>query len=150
VRWSKLKQHTESMFADGVRGRVHLYTTHYRGGMSTTHGYERRSWITIDGKPIINMHRHMCVDGVYADHDEERFKIGIFTDWDMQWATRQYLTMSIDDVLATDNTLIRAFGMLDRRLGHRRLVAINSAAEVPLVARLLRFRRDIVGGTARA
>jgi hypothetical protein len=138
------------MFADGVRGRVQLYTTHYRGGVSFIHGFERRSWITVDGKPIINMHRHLCVNGVYADYDPERFKIGIFTDWDLPQAAWQYLTMSIDDAFATENTLIRALGVLDRRLGRRRLVALDPSAEIPLVAQLLRFRFRVAGMAAGA
>src|SRR3712207_6620013 len=98
MRWSQLKHRIESMFADGVRGRVQLYTTHYRGGVSRIHGFERHSWITVDGKPIVNMHRHQSADGVYPDHgDPRRFKIGIYTYWDLPVAAWEYLNLSIDD-----------------------------------------------------
>ena len=36
-----------------------------------------------------------------------------------------YLLLSIDDILASENVLIRAIGMLDRRLGKRRLRGLD-------------------------
>lgn len=137
------------MFADGVRGRVQLYTTHYRGGFSGIHGFERHSWITVDGRPIINMHRHYYVDGVLPDYgDPRRFQMGLFSWWDLPRSAFDYLNLSIDDVMTSDNTLIRAFGVLDRRLGRRRLAALDPTSEIPLVAELLRFRLAVTGTAA--
>ena len=151
MRWSQLKHRTESMFADGVRGRVQLYTTHYRGGFSFINGVERHSWITIDGRPIVNMHRHYYVDGVRPDYgDPRRFQLGLFSWWDLPAAAQEYLSMSIGDALATENTLIRGFAVLDRRLGRRRLATLDPAKEIPLVAELLRFRLQVVGMAAGA
>ena len=139
------------MFVDGVRGRVQLYTTHYRGGFSVINGFERHSWITIDGKPIVNMHRHQYVDGVYPDYgDPRRFKMGLFSWWDLPRAAFDYLNMSIDDALVTENTVIRAIAMLDRRLGRRRLILLDPEFEIPLVAQLLRFRLEVAGLSAQA
>ncbi|HLL90708.1 MAG TPA: hypothetical protein VK324_15510 [Tepidisphaeraceae bacterium] len=146
MRWSQLKRRTESMFADRVRGRVQLYTTHYRGGESMIHGFERRSWITIDGRPIINMHRHQCRDGVYADSDDpRRLQMGLIGWWDLPVAAWQYLNMSIDDAMASENTMIRALAVLDRRFGRRHLIALDPSSEIPLVAELLRFRLSVAG-----
>jgi len=146
MRWSQLKHRTESMFADGVRGRVRLYTAHYRGGFSFIHGVERHSWITVDGRPIVNMHRHQYVDGVSSDYgDPRRFGMGLYTWWDLPAAAWEYLTLSIDDAMATQKTVIRAFAVLDRRLGRRRLVTLDPSSEVPLVATLLRFRLEVAG-----
>lgn len=151
MKWSKLKHRTESMFADSVRGRVQLFTTQYRGGESIINGFERRSWITIDGKPIVNMHRFLHDGDVYADHgDPRRFEIGLFTWWDLPAAAFEYIHMSVDEALATENTLIRAFAMLDRRLGRRRLKLLNPEVEIPLVAQLLRFRLEVASVSAVA
>ena len=150
MKWSQLKHRTESMFADGIRGRVQLYTTHYRGGPSVINGFERHSWITIDGKPIVNMHRHQYVDGIYPDFgDPRRFEIGLFSWWDLPRAAFDYLNMSIDEAMATENTVIRALAVLDRRLGRRRLVLLDPATEIPLVAELLRFRLHVAGVRSR-
>ena len=151
MRWSQLKHRVESLFADGVRGRVQLYTTHYRGGVSIINGFEHRSWITIDGKPIVNMHRHYYVDGVYPDFgDPRRFEMGLFTWWDLPRAAFDYLNMSIHEAMTTDNTMIRSFAVLDRRLGRRRLTRLDPALEIPLVAELLRFRLEVAGLSAQA
>ena len=151
MRWSQLKHRVESMFADGVRGRVQLYTTHFRGGPSRIHGFERRSWITVDGKPVVNMHRHQAVHGIYPDHgDPRRFEIGIYTYWDLPAAAWQYLNMSIDDAMSSDNTVVRALAVLDKRLGRRRFSTLDPSLQTPLVATLLRFRLQVAGVAAQA
>ena len=151
MRWSQLKHRVESMFADGVRGRVQLYTTHYRGGSSRIHGFERHSWITIDSKPVVNMHRHQSAAGIYPDHgDPRRFEIGVYTWWDLPAAAWEYLNMSIDDAMASENTVIRALAVLDKRLGRRRLVTFDPSSETPLVSTLLRFRLQAAGLAAQA
>ena len=146
MRWSKLKQLAEARFADGVRGRVELWTTRYNYQFSVLNGPETRGWITIDGREIINMHRHLSVNGVHT-WDERRFAVGIYDSWDLKAAAEKMLTLSIGDTFATPDTLVRALAMLDRRAGRRRLAEFNPAAEVPLVATLLAFRRQ---ATARA
>src|SRR3712207_1564503 len=98
MQWSQLKHRGESRFAEGVRGRVQLYTTHYRGGSSRIHGFRRHSWITIDGKPIVNMHRPQSVHGISPDQGvPRRFDLGIYTWWDLPVAAWEYLNLSIDD-----------------------------------------------------
>ncbi|MBW3599575.1 MAG: hypothetical protein KY475_20175 [Planctomycetes bacterium] len=137
MRWSKLKQQVESMFADGVRGRVALWTTRYE----KAHDRFGRSWITVDGREIVNMSNYLpCGDSV-ADGNPGRFAAGVFAGYDLPSAMRQYLTLSIDDAIASSNPLIRALAVLDRRAGERRLARIDPASEVPLVRELLALRR---------
>src|SRR4051812_28421733 len=50
MKWSKLKQQVESMFAESVRGRVALWTTRYE----KAHDRFGRSWITVDGREIVS------------------------------------------------------------------------------------------------
>ena len=56
---------------------------------------------------------------------------------------RSILRAVIDQAMATKNTMIRGLAMLDRRLGRRRLVSLDPAAEIPLVGELLRFRLEV-------
>ena len=56
-----------------------------------------------------------------------------------------YLHLSIDDILASENVLIRAIGMLDRRLGKRRLPALAGSVNHPLVRLLYVFRCEAEG-----
>ena len=141
MRWSKLKHLTESRFADGVRGRVALHTTRYRYRLSMIHN-EARSWITIDGREIINMTRWNEVDRRGVEYvGDRRFEVGVFHAYDLEMACEEMLTLPIEDALASPNPLVRALAVLDRRAGRRRLAGIDGDGEIPPVAELLAFRR---------
>jgi hypothetical protein len=58
-----------------------------------------------------------------------------------------YCEASIEENLGSRNVLARGLAMLDRRLGKRRIVALNMAGEHPLVAELHRVRLDSIGRT---
>jgi hypothetical protein len=146
MRWSKLKQQVEAMFAEGVRGRVELRTTRY----AKAHDRFGRSWITVDGHEVANMSNYLpCGDSV-ADGNSARFEVGVFTGYDLPLAMREYLALSIDAAIASPNPLIRALAVLDRRAGERRLRRINPAKEVLLVRELLAVRRLVRGDPATA
>jgi hypothetical protein len=146
MRWSKLKQQVEAMFAEGVRGRVELRTTRYE----KAHDRFGRSWITVDGREIANMSNYLgCGDSI-ADGNPTRFDAGVFAAYDLPMAMREYLTLSIDKAIASPNPLIRALAVLDRRAGERRLARIDPAKEVPIVRELLTVRRGVRGGPAAA
>ena len=133
MRWSKLKQRVEAMFADGVRGRVELRTTRYE----KAHDRFGRSWITVDGREVANMSNYLACGDSVADGNRDRFDAGVFAGYDLPSAMREYLTLSIDTALTSPNPLIRALGVLDRRAGERRLARIDPAKEVPIVKKLL-------------
>ena len=146
MRWSKLKQQVEAMFADGVRGRVQLRTTRYE----KAHDRFGRSWITVDGREVANMSNYLpCGDSV-ADGNPRRFDVGVFAGYDLPLAMREYLTLSIDRAIASPNPLIRALAVLDRRAGEGRLGRVDAAAEVPLVRELLALRRSVRDDPAAA
>jgi len=159
MQWSKLKRNVEGFFADSVKGRVSLHTTRYR----TMHDHEGRSWITLDGKEIINMvHLWKWLDEVdkraasiagepdvknwqkYAECKEEAEKElqdeSIFWQCHLGSAMHDYQSLSADEILTSENPIIRAIGMLDRRIGIRRLKKIDIKSEHPLVAATYIFR----------
>ena len=51
-----------------------------------------------------------------------------------------YCETSIDDNLVSPNVLARGLSMIDRRTGRRRLAALDTSGEHPLVAALHRLR----------
>ena len=146
MRWSKLKQQVEAMFADGVRGRVELRTTRYE----KAHDRFGRSWITVDGREVANMSNYLACGDSIADGNPDRFEAGVFAGYDLPLAMREYLALSIDAAIASPNPLIRALAVLDRRAGERRLARIDPAEEVPLVRELLAVRRGVRGNPAAA
>jgi hypothetical protein len=163
MNWSRLKSQVESRFSDKVKGRVELRSTRYR----RAHDQDGRAWITIDKKEIINMstvrawglafwaaYHYSRVehpndpDAGHRGWDpakENLHKQSIFWQTDLGQAMFDYLNLSMREILASDNILIRALGMLDARLGKRRALALDVENEHPLVRRLHAFRCEAEG-----
>lgn len=139
MKWSKLKQQVESMFAESVRGRVELWTTRYE----KAHDRFGRSWIIVDGREVANMSNYLQFGDLSADGNPARLDAGVFAAYDLPLAMREYLTLSIDAAIASTNPLIRALAVLDRRAGGRRLARIDLAKEVSIVRELLAVRHGV-------
>lgn len=157
MQWSRLRRNVEALFADSVRGRVRLHSTRYR----TTHDEDGRSWITLDGKELVNMVHLFRFREEAAIRAEERAGAGAsreellaqrdafehelreenyFMQSDLGHAMHDYQSLSATQALASPNPIIRALAMLDRRVGRRRLRAIDVTDEHPLVRALHQFR----------
>lgn len=146
MQWSQLRKRVEGMFADSVKGRVALRSTGYH----KSHDEEGRYWITVDDEEVANMPRwYDWALKQYVDRSDlpQAFAdyVSLFAKDNLGWAMRQYLTMSIDDVLRSENVLIQALGMLDRRVGKRRLRALTTTDSHPLVRAFHRFRCEAEG-----
>ena len=148
MRWSKLRTRVEEFFADSVKGRVGLHSTRYGGSSG-------RDWITLDGQELVNMphwyswhvwrRRKALADG--EDQDKLSDYESLFQYGSLGESLFDYLTMPIDGILGSPNILIRALGMLDRRVGKRRLKTLVDDNAHPLVRLLHRFRCDAEGVT---
>ncbi|MBM4429543.1 MAG: hypothetical protein FJ026_04235 [Chloroflexi bacterium] len=135
-RWSKLKRDVESLFADSVKGRVALHATHYGPDRWL---YDFREWIAIDGQEVMTTvpaRRWLCAGGDRRELAQESF----FEQGELVSAMHEYLSMSIGEIIRSENVIIRALGMLDGRLGKRRLRALDVSNEPKLVQLLYAFR----------
>jgi hypothetical protein len=170
MQWSKLKTRVEAYFAPAVAGRVELRTTNYRH----VHDGMGRGWITIDGREIHNfctlrhwIERNALAAGIreangatdwtdpaqasaYYEAGAQTMEIlekrGILCQGGFESALASYLTLSVDDALASDYLVHRALAVLDARLGKRRLRSIELRGdEQPLVRELLDFRCEAEG-----
>lgn len=162
MRWSRLKRNVESFFADSVKGRVGLHSTRYR----TMHDHDGRAWITLDGEEMVNMVHvwkwlslvdqratSLAGESVRWYHDDPHVRAteaqleeeSIFTQSHLGGAMHEYQSLSIADILASDNPIIRAIGMLDRRVGIRRLRKIDVLREHALVRATHVFRCQAEG-----
>jgi hypothetical protein len=166
TQWSKLKKRVETLFAPAVAGRVELRITHYR----TAHDWEGRGWLTIDGSEVYNFctlryylefnklaEELREANGAtdfrvpeqrprYHEAGDEALAIlekrGIVSEKSFERSVQEYPSLSLDEALASDDFVHRAFAMLDRRLGQRRLAALDPGPEEhPLVRQLLDFRK---------
>jgi hypothetical protein len=164
MEWSQLKKRIEERFAPAVQGRVELRQTRYH----KAHDQLGRAWITLDGEEIINMCEFKFefehwkeasrlreaggstdfrdpqqAPGYYRAWDQAVEILNgksIFSRWDFHRSLLAYLNLSIDDIRSSPNTLIRAIGMLDARIGKRRLRKLDMTHEHDLVKRLYTFR----------
>jgi hypothetical protein len=170
MQWSKLKARVEAFFAPSMSGRVELRTTRYRH----VHDGEGRGWITIDGIEVYNFctlkywvewnalsaelrQAHGATDlrdpeqrRAYHDAGREAEQIlaerGILSQGWFETSLAEYLTLALDDALASDDLVHRALAVLDGRLGKRRLQSFPLRAdESPLVRRLLDLRCEVEG-----
>lgn len=154
MKWSKLKQNIEEKFADSLKGRLCLYATRYTIGSH----WMARGWITLDGKEIAafstpdNYNKYgwdtPALDNRVPEAERtegEAVEKGEFSRYEFFDACWEYLNINIDDALKSDNPIIKAFAVLDRRTGKRRLKLIDKDAEHPLVGKLLELRSGIEG-----
>ncbi|MCW3783140.1 SF0329 family protein [Defluviimonas salinarum] len=169
MKWSKLKQRIEDCFADSVRGRVEVWTTRYRHA----HDAVGEGWITVDKMRVHSMGTLTYWKKLYTgsaklqaewdrQHPEESAHIGgclaandeteimlestaAISLCNFNDALFEYLNLSIDQILNSDKTIIRALGMFDRRLGKRRLRALDMNSEQELVRRFFGIRCEAEG-----
>jgi hypothetical protein len=150
MQWSKLRIRVEELLADSVKGRVGLHSTRYRH----VHDGDGRDWITLDGQELVNMphwyrwtvrHGVNCEAAVGTNSEKLPDYDSLFRFGGLGRAMFEYLTLSIDDILISQNVLIRAIGMLDRRVGKRRLKGLVDENAHPLIGFFHRFRCDAEG-----
>ena len=153
IKWSKVKKLVENSFAESVRKRVKIYSTHYQCSCG-------RGWITIDGKELVDFSTmlsgnvygyvyHETTKTVCAKHsavkDEERtpnklIEDGEFSRFDLHIACWDYLHQIVKDSLESENPLIKSLAVLNAKVGKRRLIEIAKQNLHPLTRALLDFR----------
>lgn len=106
MQWSKLKQRIESNFAESVKGRVEVHSTRYRWGDE-----EGRGWFTVDKAEVFN-----------ACTYQKRANDQGFSQADFYTALEQFLNVSIEDAVVSDNSIVQALAVIDRRVGKRQLL----------------------------
>lgn len=174
MRWSQIKKRIEGTFADSVKGRVEVFVTRYHhahdgageawiviDGESVAVMGEIAYW-----KHLSTLKAQMWRDAggpekpnwrdpaqralgwrTFDAAQEETRADEVFSDAHVKEALFAYLNLGIDEILNSDNAIIRAFGMLDRRFGKRRLAALDAKKETALLRRLHAFRCEAEGVT---
>jgi len=153
MRWSKVKKLVESSFAESVKSRIQIYSTHYQCSCG-------RGWITLDGKELVDLSTmlsamiyrcvyHETTNIPYPKHpavlDNERtpnklVEDGEFSRFDLHIACWDYLHQSIKDSLESKNPLIKSLAVLSAKVGRGRLSEIAKQDLHPLTRALLDFR----------
>ncbi|MFD2442647.1 nonribosomal peptide synthetase [Bacillus sp. CGMCC 1.16607] len=80
------------------------------------------------------------------DAEEILIKQSIFESYHLFAPFMKYSSLSIEDVLKSENIIIRAFSMLDKRLGKRRLKELNLPEGThPLILEFYHIRCSVDG-----
>ena len=124
MQWSKLKSRVTDLIRPDLAGRIDFHITSYR----KSHDGADKVWITIDRErvfscdhyPYERSERQAYDDGLNGAELKE-FLRGeeLHNPEDFGNSMREYLDLSIEEAKTSSDPLIRAFAIVDRRLGKR-------------------------------
>ena len=155
MRWSKLKKLVEDTFAESVKGRVHIYSTHYQCSCG-------RGWITVDGEELVDLSTMLsgliyrcqyheatktdCVTHAAVPDDDRNpsnlVEPGEFSRFDLHEACWEYIHSNLNDSLSSCNPLIVALAVLNAKVGKGRLARAAGERLHPLTRTLLEVRLE--------
>ncbi|MBK6734091.1 MAG: hypothetical protein IPG61_08370 [bacterium] len=130
MNWSGKRKSFKSMLCPELSKRVDIYVTSYRGA----HDDVGEAWITLDGEKVFGAGYYKKLNARYT-HDEVAEQ-DVYDEEEFIRAVEEYLTCNIDEALHSEDDLIRAFAMLDRRLGRRRLRQLDIDLEDAQIVKL--------------
>ncbi|MBV9929060.1 MAG: hypothetical protein JOZ96_28875 [Acidobacteria bacterium] len=147
MQWSKLKSRVKALICPELRGRIDFHLTSYR----ESHDGADKVWITVDGKRVFSC-KHYPREWAGAEAYYGGLRGEQVTDFlkareihgpgDFGNAMRAYLDMPVGEALNSSDPLVRAFALVDRRVGKRTLEKFEiSDAEHTLVKAFYDLRR---------
>lgn len=125
-------------------------------------GYLGRAWITWDGEEILNFsnqdtwnqyrsYSHEQTQTGYITHDtiklEERtenslMEKGEFSKYDFANNAFDFLNLNVQDALKSDNPILRALAVVDKRIGKRSLTDLKKIESHPMILHLMQLRME--------
>lgn len=146
MQWSRLKTAVKDFICPELKDRIDFYLTSYR----EAHDGADRVWITVDGEKIFSCehyrHERAEADAYHAGRSEGQVKAlltknEIHSPKNFGDAMRVYLDSPIQESLESPDPLVKAFAIVDRRVGRRSLAKLEiSASEHSLVKRFYELR----------
>lgn len=130
VQWSKLKSRIKSLISPELRDRIDFHVTSYR----KSHDGADKVWITVDGECVFECKHYprewaeadLYHRGVDSDEISPALTAAeIHGPADFGNAMRAYLQMPVEEALGSSNPIIRAFAVVDRRVGRRTLAKLD-------------------------
>ena len=145
--WSGIRKKLETDYlCPALRGRVRYFATTYR----ESHDREGRAAILVDGEEILKSNyftysrvlwerardyrdeQGLNWREAYLKADKTVLEDGLFDQRDFYMAFQKFDNQSIEASLTDANPIVRIFALLDRRLGKRRLAALEETMEKEL------------------
>ncbi len=135
MNWTRLRATAKSLLIESLRKRIDFHITSYA---TRRHSWASRAWVTIDGGELLNMaalYGCTCEECSVGSDAESIHSDGELTD-----ALEAWTSISADQALSHDSALVRAFALVDRRVGKRRLKAVDMTHAPPLASYLYLLR----------
>jgi hypothetical protein len=133
LKWTKLKKLVMEKTAPEVLKRIDFQIARYR----TNKKEEGRCFILLDKQEVFSActftKRREKAKLLSSYSEEEADKIlkerKIISQYEFYDAFKEYISLSIDDAVNSDNFIIRALSLIDKRFGKRRLLKIKPPAD---------------------
>lgn len=153
MQWSKIKTRLRALVCDSLRDRVDFHLTTYRthhndfGGVCKCRD-AHDLWITVDGLQVFRAsyckfeHERflMWQAGIPFPDQEELMKLAhlqeLHTPYDVLTALRSYLDLNPRAALQSQDPILRAMAILDRRIGSRTLKQLKVEDEEHSLVRM--------------
>ena len=138
ITWSGMRKKLEEGYlAPSLRGRIQYFATSYR---ESHDGDKGRASIWLDGEEVLKSNyfdkeRQIYNEWKYTGFRAWRERIsyvqdqGGFDQNNFYRAFAEFDNQGIEASLESDNSLVRLWAVLDRRLGKRRLLALADRME---------------------
>ena len=121
--WSGIRNKLENEYlCPALRGRIQYFATSYW----ESHDQTGRAAIRLDGVEVLRSN-YYAYEQNYWNRYQALFDNGFFYE-----AFHEFDNQSIEKSLVSANPLVRIFALLDRRLGKRRLLALEKSMEQEL------------------
>jgi hypothetical protein len=150
MQWSKLRFRVKELICPELKKRIDFFLTSYR----KSHDGADKVWITIDGQRIFSCSHYPSerawhqayLSGLRGKELQDHLAAReIHGPADFGNSMRAYMDMPVTEALKSANPLIRAFALIDRRIGRRTLQQLEiSDLEHTLVKAFYRIRTEAV------
>ena len=130
MQWSKLKSRVKGLICPELRDRIDFHLTSYR----ESHDGADKVWITVDGGRVFSCKHYprewaeaeAYYGGLRGEQVKDFLKAQeIHGPDDFGNAMRAYLDMPIGEALKSSDPLVKAFALVDRRVGKRTLEGLE-------------------------
>lgn len=167
MQWSQLKKRAEGFICASLQKELEFHSTRYQ----RAHDHTGRCWVTVEKREIFQActvtwegryyglaaqirQMNQCQSytdpqqregyyRAYTDAETILHKQGIYAQHQFISALEEWTNISLEKALNSENALIRALALIDKRLGKRRLKQLHlSTDEHPLIRLFYELRRN--------
>ena len=146
MQWSKLKTRIKSFICPELKRRIDFFVTSYR----ESHDGADKVWITVDREKLFECKHYPFewaeAEAYHSGLRKEQVKVHladkeVHSPGNFGNAMRVYLELPIEEALKSSDPLVKAFAIVDRRLGKRTLAKLEmSESEHSLVRAFYELR----------